>query len=54
MVKAKEVHPCAPPMTALCFAACLHAITAPEQPVWYDDCFFHASHLPPEAAVGSF
>lgn len=38
----------------LCCAACLHAITAPEEPVRYDDCFFHASHLPSEAAVGSF
>jgi hypothetical protein len=41
-------------MTAPCCAACLHAITAPEQPVRYDDCFFHASHLPAEAAAGSF
>ena len=54
MVKAKEAYPCAPSMTALCCAACLHAITAPEQPVRYDDCFFHASHLPAEADVGSF
>ena len=38
----------------LCCAACLHAITAPEEPVRYDDCFFHASHLPAEASVGSF
>ena len=54
MVKAKEAYPSAPTMTALCCAACLHAITAPEEPVRYDDCFFHASHLPPDADVGSF
>ena len=54
MVKAKGPNPSARPMTALCCAACLHAITAPEQPVRYDDCFFHASHLPAEAVAGSF
>lgn len=54
MVKAKEGHPSAPTMTSLCCAACLHAITAPERPVRYDDCFFHAGHLPAEAGVGFF
>ena len=54
IVKARESYPCARAMTAPCCAACLHAITAPEQPVRYDDCFFHASHLPAEAVPGAF
>lgn len=59
MVKAKDAYACAPAMTApslkedlrlaLCCAACLHAITAPERPVHFDGCFFHVRHLPAEA-----
>lgn len=41
-------------MNALCCAACLHAITAPERPVQFDGCFFHPAHLPAEASVGWF
>jgi hypothetical protein len=53
MVKARDEHLCAPAMTILCCAACLHAITEPQLPVRYDGRFFHAGHLPVEARAAT-
>lgn len=40
-------------MTVPCCAACLHAISDPDRPVWYDGCLFHPAHLPAQTRLAS-